>query len=259
MAKLFFFGGEKGGVGKSFVARTAIQYHLDRGIKFSLFDADRSNPDVKRIYGKAGCRDAIFSESEKHEDKALAIYLAARKKQTLVNLPSQIMTPFKDWFEENEIIDSAAIEGVEITHLFVCNGGDDSLRLFEDYLDYFKGEINHVLVKNWGLCDEWETLETDGSLMEKIDEYEVQIIDFPKFKGVITRNLIDRKSLTFGVAREYKEFNMIYRQRSQRFLKNAYQAFDGTGIFYNDVELDEFSELDDEAEVAGQLTEEIAS
>ena len=50
MATLHLIGGEKGGTGKSLVARTAAQYHLDRGIEFALFDADRHNPDVKRAF-----------------------------------------------------------------------------------------------------------------------------------------------------------------------------------------------------------------
>ena len=49
MATLHFVGGEKGGVGKSFVTRTAIQYLLDRGVDFALFDADRSSSDIKRV------------------------------------------------------------------------------------------------------------------------------------------------------------------------------------------------------------------
>ena len=78
MAEIFLFSGEKGGVGKSFVCRTAVQYHLDQGVSFVLFETDRSNPDVKRIYGQAtGRRVSVFSEGEKYEDAANSIYNAA--------------------------------------------------------------------------------------------------------------------------------------------------------------------------------------
>ncbi len=237
MGILHFFGGEKGGVGKSFVARTAVQYHLDRGLKFSLFDADRGNPDIKNIYQSVGCREAIFSESKKYEDKAISVYLAAQKKTTLVNLPAHITLSFKAWFERNRIFNFAEKERVEITHWFVCSGGYASLKIFEEYLDYFGGKVNHVLVKNWGLCDEWETLEEEESLMEKIESLEVKIIDFPELIGKYCCNTIEKKRLTFGVARESEDFNLFDRQRIKTFLEEAYSAFDGAGVFYDDVEV----------------------
>ncbi|WP_072013957.1 hypothetical protein [Myxosarcina sp. GI1] len=231
MAKLELFGGEKGGVGKSFVCRTAVQYHLDRAIEFALFDADRSNPDVKRIYSSLGCREAIFSENEKHEDKAKSIYLTAIKKQTLVNLPAQIINPFQDWFEKNELFALAPEDGVEFVLWFVCSGGYDSLMLLKQYFKYFRGQVSYVLVKNWGICDDWESLDTNEYLQSQIQEYGVRVIDFPKFIGNRTRNIIDEKNLTFGAARENREFDSIDRQRVKSFLKKAYLAFDDAGVF----------------------------
>lgn len=237
MATLHFFGGEKGGVGKSFVTRTAVQYHLDRGIDFALFDADDSNADVKRIYKNCGCRDAIFSESDKYEDKAFALFEEAQKKTTLVNLPSHVIKPFKSWFEENDLFELAEENGVEYTIWFICSGGYDSYQHFADYLNYFQGKVNHVLVKNWGLCNEWESLEKNKFLQQKISEYGVKVIDFPEFKGKACRNMIDEQSLTFGVARESKEFALIDRQRIKNFSKRVYRTYDDAGVFYRDIKV----------------------
>jgi len=46
MAALHFIGGEKGGVGKSVLARTLAQYHIDRNLPFLGFDTDRSHPTL---------------------------------------------------------------------------------------------------------------------------------------------------------------------------------------------------------------------
>ena len=236
MATLHFFGGEKGGVGKSFVARTAAQSHLDRGIDFALFDADRGNPDVKRIYGGAGCGDVIFSESEKERDKANVLYSSAQKKTTLVNLPPQVGFAFKDWFERKDLLDPSLTAGIKITHWFVSSGEYWSLRLFNEYLDYFGRRVNHVLVKNWGLCDEWSALEANQVLQQKISDYGVKILDFPKFVGNDCRCQIDAKSLTFGEAREIEEFGKINQHRIKTFLERGDRAFDEVGFFGNDVE-----------------------
>ncbi len=78
MGTLHFFGNDKGGVGKSLVAKTAAQYHLDRGIDFALFDADRSTPDVKEAYKNCGCRSVIFSESKEYENEPRPVYWTVR-------------------------------------------------------------------------------------------------------------------------------------------------------------------------------------
>jgi hypothetical protein len=62
-------------------------------------------------------------------------------------------------------------------------------------------------------------------------QYEVRVIDFPKFIGNADRNAIDAASLSFGEAREYERFGSIGRQRVKRFLREAYEAFDAAGVF----------------------------
>ena len=121
MATINMIIGEKGGIGKSMVCKTAVQFHLDRNIQFALFDADRSNPDVKRIYSKVGCKEAFFSANEKDEDKANSIYFSGSKKQTLVNCPAQILDPLKNWFERNDLSELAKEDGVNFVFWYVCN------------------------------------------------------------------------------------------------------------------------------------------
>ena len=248
MAMLHFFGGEKGGVGKSFVTCTAAQYHLDRKIKFSLFDTDPTTPDVKRIYESCGCRDAIFSASDKYEDKAFSIYSSAQENTTLVNLPANITEPLKAWFEENELFEMEEEDRIDYTIWFICNGGSESFKHLGEYLSYFQGRVNHVLVKNWGVCDDWESLDNNQFLQQKIEKYGVKVIDFPKFKGKSLCNTINDRSLTFGEARELKEFGPINRQRVKTFLKRAYQVFDSAGVFYKDVDVQKVESVSQERE-----------
>lgn len=235
MAQLHLFGGEKGGVGKSFVCRTALQYHEDQGINLTVFDTDRSNPDVRRIYSHLGCRVAVFSEGEKYEDTANVIYNTAIEQRVLVNLPAQVFTPVKEWFEKNELWDLATEDGVDFYYWFVCDGGYDSLKLFTRSLHFFQGRVPHILVKNEGKCDDWSPLEQDEELQALIVEYGVKVMTFPKFMGNVTRNMIDAKSLTFGQARQTKDFSSIFRQRVRSFLRQSYEGFQEVGVFEPEV------------------------
>ncbi|MDZ8260601.1 mobilization protein [Nostoc sp. ChiQUE01b] len=265
MADLHLFGGEKGGVGKSIVCRAVIQYLLDHGLDFVAFDTDRSNPDIWRIYGKVlDCQLGIFSEGERYEDTANAIFNAALKKRTIVNLPAQVLIPIKAWFEANDLLEIAADTGVNFVFWFVSDGGFDSINLLKKTLEYFKDGVRYVVVKNLGKADDWEAFDQDKDLQQLMQKYNTTIIEFPKFIGSVVRNRIDSESLPFNSCRsrkpqsagdnfkgknhasiqeaasespliigatEHPDFGVIDRQRVKKFLREAYASFEAVEVF----------------------------
>ena len=66
---IFYVGGGKGGVGKSMVSLTLIQFLIDKfgdSKTISLIETDESNPDVGRVYkGKIPITNVILDEDEK--------------------------------------------------------------------------------------------------------------------------------------------------------------------------------------------------
>ena len=59
MANIHLIGGEKGGVGKSMVARVIAQYLIDKEIPFRGFDTDRSHRSLLRFYSDYAAPVAI--------------------------------------------------------------------------------------------------------------------------------------------------------------------------------------------------------
>ena len=227
MADLHLIGGEKGGTGKSFLARALIQYHLDNDIACSVFDTDRSNPDLMRLYGEAsGCKVGVFSEGERYEDTANAIFNAAIAQRTICNLPAQVYIPVKQWVERNELFELAKEADVQFYQWFVSDCGSDSLKLFARSLKEFGKNMPHIFVKNLGMTDDWEPFDSDETLQGIIKNYDVLVIEFPKFIGNKDRNFIDNQNLTFAAARENPDLGPISRQRVKTFLRKAYEAFD---------------------------------
>lgn len=229
MTTIHLVDGEKGGVGKSFVTRTMIQYCLDRSLPFIAVETDRSNPDVNRVYPDV-CSFAVFSEDEKQASKADRIFEMALEKSVIVSLPSQVNRAVTTWIEENQLLALGSEHGVSFCKWFITNGEFDSVRLFQSSLDYYKGQMAHILVRNLGLCDEWSPMENDELLQKLIKKYEVKVIDFPKL-GHTERYLINQHQLRFDDARENRELSILGRQRIVNFLKAAYAAFDSTGAW----------------------------
>lgn len=92
----------------------------------------------------------------------------------------------------------------------------------------------HILVRNLGLCDDWEHVDLDMNIQKLIKKYKIIVIDFPKL-AYKERNIIDQNRMTFAEARENKEFGIIGRQRVVNFLKLAYGAFEKVGIWDEEV------------------------
>lgn len=232
MADIHLFGGEKGGAGKSFVCRAAIQYLLDQHLPFNLYESDRSNPDCMRIYGQAcGGKVAIFSEGEKYDDAANQLYLSGIKRRTIVNLPAQVLPALKRWLTANDILALAEEDGVQFVHWFVSNGSYDSLSLFQKYVTLFPS-MRHFFVRNLGIAEDWSGFEEDEELLAFIAAHGVPVLDFPRFHGTATRNRIDADSLSFGQARDRRQnFSSIDRRRVKSFMEKANAFFAASGAF----------------------------
>lgn len=233
MTAIHLFGGEKGGVGKSFVCKTALAYHLKEKIDFVSFDADRSNADVLRIYGEvADVRAAILSEGEDYEKAANDILTTALDGQrVLVNLPAQAMPALSFWIEQHDIFDIANDGDVSFYSWFVSDCGLDSIKLFEQLLNQFEDNVRHVFVANYGMTKQWALMTSNQDLLARMREMKVTLIRFPKFVGKDDCKLINQLSLPFNQVFESDAFDAFGRQHVRSFLKKAFAQFDETGVF----------------------------
>lgn len=236
MADIHFFGGGKGGVGKSFTCRAALQFMIDKRLPGVLYETDRSNSDCLRIYGNSlDSHVAIFSEGERYDDAANQLYLSGVTKRTVVNLPAQVLPALKRWLLENDILSLAAEDGVRFIHWFVSNGSYDSHNLFRKYVTLFPS-MTHLFLKNAGITDDWSGFEEDVELQAFIAERGISVLEFPRFHGAATRNRIDARSLTFGDVRDRtggaaEGFSSIDRRRVKTFLDKASVMFLASGMF----------------------------
>ena len=229
LGTIHLIDGEKGGVGKSFVARTMIQYALDRNLPMVAVETDRSNPDVAGVYENI-CEYAVLTEDEKQADKADRIFEMGMEKDVIVSLPSQVHRAMKSWIEKNQLLTLGNEYGVSFCKWFVCNGEYDSIRLFLASLNCYEKKMTHILVRNLGLCDEWSPIDEDEAVQKLIKKYRVKVIDFPKL-GYKERYKINQNRLRFDEAMKYKDFGVLGRQRVVNFLKAAYSAFDSAGVW----------------------------
>ena len=229
--------GEKGGVGKSWFASTLAQCFQDRRIPFYLVAADRSNPTVINRYRdkeryeqfwKDSVRYTIFSESEKQQDAPDELLEWAIEKPVVLDLPAQVHRPFADWITNKNVLTLANKHKVQFCKWFVCDGEDDSIHLFIRSITEYDNAIPHILVKNWGRCEDWDYFDEHKALQETLERYAVTVIEFPKLSDG-KRIKMNARRWTFEEALESPEFKILTRQDIHTYLKKAYAALDSTG------------------------------
>jgi hypothetical protein len=83
-----FFHGDKGGVGKSFVAQSFVDWLATRGIAPLVIDSDLRNPDLARMFPDA----AVSVDLRQHEGwlELLSLLHESDREQVVVSLPAGI-------------------------------------------------------------------------------------------------------------------------------------------------------------------------
>jgi hypothetical protein len=227
--RIHFADGNKGGVGKSFLARTLYQYCLDRKLPILGVEADIDSPDFKGIYKEAAV--SRFSEDEILLDQANDImnWSIGQQKNLVVNLPATVHKAFDLWLRNYNILELAKTADVELVKWFVCTGEYDSMKSLAVSLKTFGETIPHVVVKNLKYS-EWGFFDNDRDTQELIEKYHCSIITLPKLPVQIANTLLQQR-LTFDAALKHqsKGFGIVQQSAVRGYLNQAYAAFESTG------------------------------
>ena len=138
MSQIYFVGGEKGGVGKSVVARLLAQWCVDRAAPFAAIDADASHGLLLRSYGEF--TQAVDLEAFASADEIVNRALAA-ERTVVVDLPAQSGRALERWIESADVVRFAHEAGVRLTLWHVSDGTFDSVRDLERTLDSMGGRV----------------------------------------------------------------------------------------------------------------------
>ncbi|RCJ19080.1 hypothetical protein A6770_32385 [Nostoc minutum NIES-26] len=181
--RLVIVTGDKGGVGKSTFSRAMIQTYLDTNQNFAAFDADMSNPQIKRFYEKE-CTVLpldIFKRGEadvflldelkdlinppgKEKDKEPPV----GKSLFLLELPPQSIQFFRSFEEEMGFFKTVNKKlDMRVTMATVINRTKDSVNQLNHLRDFCGDKVDYIVVKNlfFGSKDSFERY--DNSLLVK--------------------------------------------------------------------------------------------
>jgi len=231
MSKLHFIGGEKGGVGKSLVARILAQYLIDHDTPFLGFDTDQSHGALLRFYADYAAPAAI--DRYDNLDRIVEAAVAEPERRILVDLAAQTQPFLMRWMEDSDLLEMSAEMGIELTYWHVMDAGQDAVDLLGQLLDRFGGRMPLVLVLNEVRGDRFELLEQSG-LRPRAENLGARVMSLRHLQDTAMQK-IDGHSSSFWAAinnndKTNHSLGMLERQRVKNWLKRAYQEIDALEI-----------------------------
>lgn len=230
MSSLNFIGGEKGGVGKSVLARVLAQYFIDQDKAFIGFDTDRSHTSFTRFY--ADYASPVLVDSYEGLDRVVSVFESAPEQgelpRVIVDLAAQTASPLARWIQDSDLLSLLADLGVRVNFWHVADAGKDSVDLLGRLLETYGSAANYIIVKNQGRGTDFSQLETSAA-MAKALELGAKVISLGQLHEASMRK-IDRQNASFWAAihqrSEPDALGMLERQRVKNWLKKSYESLD---------------------------------
>ena len=223
MTNIHLVGGEKGGVGKSLVARLLAQYMIDNTIPFLGFDSDRSHGALLRFY--AGYASPVLIDKYESLDSIVEAASEVPERRILVDLAAQTNEHLTQWMDDSQLLEVAAEIGLSIRYWHVMDSGRDSVDLLKRLLDRHGNRLQYSLVLNQLRGDDFRILDQSGE-KERALQMGATIVTLKRLHETSMMK-IDASSASFWAVANKSDadtsgLRLLERQRVKMWLKSAF-------------------------------------
>jgi len=212
--------GDKGGVGKSCLARAIASYLIENGVRYRGYDGDDTNPTFFRFFPDV---QRIHTKSPKGFE-ALINGLEGDEPCQLADLGAGTSIVLGQFIDQTGFLELAASYGSRIVFVFVLAPGADSAGLLQILAERYGNKVTYVIARSNaipGTWDLWEGSKTRKRLLEDLGAVEIAIpaLDAEAF------SLADRHSLQWTAAATDKRLPLACRSYVHRWINKVYVEF----------------------------------
>ena len=227
MSHIHFVGGEKGGVGKSLLARVLAQHFIDRGLPFVGFDTDRSHGALLRFYADYAAPMPL--DAHDSLDRVIEAAAADPGRRVLVDLAAQTQDALVKWLDDAAVAEMAAELDVGLRYWHVMDAGRDSVDLLERWLDGPGAALPLVVVLNEVRGDRFDQLDASGLLDRARATQGARTLRLRKLPDA-TLQKIDAQDTSFWAAVQPGKLGLLERQRLKVWLQRVGADLDALGV-----------------------------
>jgi hypothetical protein len=231
MNHIHLIGGEKGGVGKSLVARLLAQYLIDHSIPFIGFDTDRTHGALLRFY--AGYASPVLMDNYESLDAIVEAASENPDRRILVDLAAQTNEGLTQWMDDSQLLEVAPEIGLNIRYWHVMDSGRDSVDLLKRLLDRHGPRLNYTVVLNQVRGADFRIFDGSGE-KERALGMGASIITLKRLHQT-SMIKIDAGSMSFWAVANKTEgdtsgLTLLERQRVKVWLKDAFAEIAKPGV-----------------------------
>lgn len=227
---------DKGGVGKSVIARTLLEYCLTRQIPVIACDCDRSNQSLLDYYqAVVPVLRAFFSEDPKKAWNADPIIEAMLEHQTdmIVDTPAQVFRSLIIYLQKGGL-KAAQRQGIALILVLVI-ADRYSLEQAIDLIEAFGNSVSFIVALNEGCCDDFSFMDEHEECQATLQRHDIPLITIPELT-YREREIIDHFRLPFSEALSSPDLTIVGRQRVADFLDDCFDQLDELKLLNDDRE-----------------------
>jgi len=222
--------GDKGGVGKSTIARTLAEWLATKNAGTLLFDGDDTNPTFTRYFPKA---QRLLTKTTKGFE-VLINNLEEKAPLQLVDLGAGTSLTLVQFAEKTDYIATCSEFAAKVTFVFALAPSADSIGLLKILSESFGASADYVICRNeansgsWGL---WEGSATRKTILKEYRGIELMIpVLDPDAYSVVDRLAAGVEELSWGKAATIPETILNYLTVQERFASILTACTDEKGV-----------------------------
>lgn len=217
--------GEKGGVGKTTVARVLADYFKTNEIPFRAFDAEGNTGQLLRFHSTDVSPIDVGDASSV---SAVLDYLmdGSGRRLALVDLGARSGADLKSWLYRSGALEETAAGRLGITVVYVLGGAVDSVGHLKECFTALGKEVDYVIVKNLGVAQRFEVYD-QSKVREELMKVNAREINFSALDPAVYQS-VDRSNLPFSAFADNQGGNFSYTERryARTFLRECFAALD---------------------------------
>ncbi len=190
---IYLVGGSKGGVGKSMVTMSLIDYLQGNGESVVLIETDTSNPDVWKTYGESTKGELVNLEEADGWIKLINICGDDSNKESTIVINTRAANN-QGVQKYGETLNSTLEElGRTLIALWVINRQRDSLELLKDFREALPNALVHV-VRNGYFGEESKYQLYNGSkIRAAVEEKGGKSLTFPDMADLLADDIYTKR------------------------------------------------------------------
>jgi len=223
--------GDKGGVGKSTIARTLAEWLATKKADALFFDGDDTNPTFARFLPSA---QRLLTKTTKGFE-VLINNLEGKEAIQLVDLGAGTSLTLVQFAEKTDYIGTCSEFGARVIFVFALAPSADSIGLLKILSESFGPSADYVICRNeansgsWAL---WERSATRKAILEEHGGIELIIpaLD-PDAYSAVDRLAAGEGALTWAEAAKNAEIPLVSRSYIKRWRDKTFSQFERASLF----------------------------